>query len=211
MTQRTRPFPFARTLTSVFLLAGFLPQAGAQQLLTPKAQFAQDSKIANTRYADDKKLCSEETSSKARLQCRRDAKTAYDAAMAQAKVQLSMIPAKQPAAKLACYECAKVLSVTQSEKKGEGGALGMIAGGVTGAILGRQVGGGTGKDLATIAGAAGGAFAGKKIEEKVKTKAVWIVNVQYTDGRQAQFEFPQDPGFKMGDAVKNSGNTLIID
>jgi outer membrane lipoprotein SlyB len=211
MTQRTRLSPLALTLSSALLLSSLAPHAVAQTALTPKAQYAQDSKEATTRYEADKGLCSEETSSNARLQCRRDAKAAYDAAIAKAKAQLAATPGKTSAAKVACFECGKVLSVTQAEKEGEGGALGMIAGGVTGALLGRQVGGGFGKDLATIAGAAGGAYAGKKIEEKVKTQTVWTVNVQYADGRQGRFDFAQDPGFKAGDAVKNSGNTLVRD
>ena len=41
------------------------------------------------------------------------------------------------------------------EQAGEGSGLGAIAGGVAGAVLGHQVGGGTGKDIATIAGAGG--------------------------------------------------------
>lgn len=211
MTQTSRLFSCALMLGSVVTLSGLAPQALAQTALTPKAQYAQDSKEATARYEADKGLCNDETSSNARLQCRRDAKTEYDAAIAKAKAQLSATPAKPSTAKLACNECGKVLSVTQTEKEGEGSALGMIAGGVTGALLGRQVGGGFGKDLATIAGAAGGAYAGKKIEEKVKTQTVWTVNVQYTDGRQGHFDFAQDPGFKVGDAVKNSGNTLVRD
>jgi len=35
--------------------------------------------------------------------------------------------------------------------------------------------------------------------------------VQYTDGRQGHFDFAQNPGFKVGDAVKNAGNTLVLD
>jgi hypothetical protein len=33
--------------------------------------------------------------------------------------------------------------------------------------------------------------------------------VKYTDGRTANFEFTQDPGMTVGDAVKNSGNTVV--
>ena len=43
-----------------------------------------------------------------------------------------------------------------------GTAIGAVAGG----LLGHQVGGGKGKTLATIAGAVGGGYAGKKIQEK---------------------------------------------
>ena len=42
---------------------------------------------------------------------------------------------------------------------------GMVAGAVVGGLLGNQVGGGDGKKLATVAGVAGGAYAGKKIAE----------------------------------------------
>jgi uncharacterized protein YcfJ len=87
-------------------------------------------------------------------------------------------------------------------------ARGVVAGGTPRALLGHQVGSGTGKDLATIAGAVGGAYAGKKIEEKAKSHTVWTVAVQFEDGSQANFEFAQDPGFKAGDAVKKSGDSV---
>lgn len=202
------------TLAGGLLLSGIASTTLAETALTPKAQYAADSKKALTRYEADKKLCSDETSSNARLQCRRDAKAEYDKAIAAAKAQMpatAPAPAKAQAAKATCADCGKVLAVTMTEKEGEGGAVGMIAGGVTGAILGHQVGGGLGKDLATIAGAAGGAYAGKKIEEKVRTHKVWTVSVQYGDGRKSSFNFDQDPGLKAGDPVKNSGNTIVRD
>lgn len=202
------------TLASALTMALTAAPALAQAPLAPKDQFAADSKKALTRYEDDKKLCSDEPSSGARLQCRRDAKAEYDKALASARAQMAAAtPAPANAKPLAtpapCPDCAKVLAVSVGEKAGEGGAVGLIAGGVTGALLGRQVGGGSGKDLATIAGAVGGAYAGKKIEEKVKTHKVWTVSVQYTDGRKSSFDFEQDPGLKVGDPVKNSGNTIV--
>ena len=47
--------------------------AQTQTSATPKAQYAVDSKVALDRYEGDKKLCNDESSSTARLQCRRDA------------------------------------------------------------------------------------------------------------------------------------------
>lgn len=200
-------------LASGLLLSGMASTALAETSLTPKAQYAADSKKALARYEEDKKLCNDETSSQARLQCRRDAKAEYDQARAAAKAAMTAATqvgnAKPVAAKALCADCANVLAVSVTEKQGEGGALGIIAGGATGALLGRQVGGGSGKDLATIAGAVGGAYAGKKIEEKVKTHKVWTVSVQYADGRKGSFDFEQDPGLKAGDPVKNSGNTIV--
>ena len=188
--------------------------AQAQAPLSPKAQLAVDSKAAASHYASDKALCNDETEASARLQCRRDAKAVYDKALAEARARIAATSTtaktSQGAKSVAiCAACGKVISVTSQEKSGEGSALGMIAGGVAGALLGNQVGKGTGKDLATIAGAAGGAYAGKKIEEKAKSHTVWTVGVQFEDGTQANYEFAQDPGFKTGDAVKKSGDTVV--
>src|SRR5260221_13942678 len=61
-----------------------------------------------------------------------------------------------PAACAACKDCGTVTSVNTVEKKGEGSGLGMVLGGVAGGVLGHQVGSGRGKDVATVAGGAGG-------------------------------------------------------
>lgn len=199
---------------SALALLTLVHTAHAQAPLSPKAQLAADNKAAASHYASDKALCNDETDSAARLQCRRDAKAVYDKALAEARARMaaaSTTAKTSQGAKSAalCAACGKVLSVSSQEKSGEGSALGMIAGGVAGALLGNQVGQGTGKDLATIAGAAGGAYAGKKIEEKAKSHTVWTVGVQFEDGSQANYEFAQDPGFKAGDAVKKSGDTVV--
>ena len=74
-----RPLILAVAITALFSTSAFA------QNLSPKAQYAYDTKQANTRYADDKKLCAEESSSKARMQCLRDAKSEYDQAIINAK------------------------------------------------------------------------------------------------------------------------------
>lgn len=204
------------TLACAVALASLSFGATAQTTLSPKAQYSADANAAKTRYNSDLKLCADETSSNARLQCRRDAKTEYDKALTEAKARLSAATpattrAATPVSQPSCPDCGKVVSVSVTEKQGEGGAIGMIGGGVAGALLGQQVGQGTGKDLATIAGAVGGAYAGKKIEEKVRTHKVWTVNVQYGDGSRRSFEFAQDPGLIVGDKVRNSGDSIIRD
>ncbi len=108
-----------------------------------------------------------------------------------------------------CPDCGQVTAVTVADKPGDSNAVGLIAGGVAGAVLGHQVGGGFGKDLATLAGAVGGAFAGKKIQENMATSKVWTVGVKYPNGNTSNFEFANDPGLKVGDTVKNSGNTVV--
>jgi outer membrane lipoprotein SlyB len=189
-------------------------QAQHAQQFSPKAQLAADSKAASAQYEADKSLCNDEATSRARLQCRRDAKADYDEAIAAAKARMaaaSPTPARVPAPApidVACADCGKVTAVSVKEETGKGGATGLIAGGVGGALLGHQVGGGRGKDLATVAGAVGGAYAGHKIEEKMTARKVWSVAVQYQNGTSNSFVFDQDPGFRVGDRVKNAGTSI---
>jgi outer membrane lipoprotein SlyB len=172
-----------------------------------KARYSADSKKAAVQYEADKKVCGAEQDANARLQCRRDAKTVYDEAIRKAKTSMNSATSAQPAS-AACADCGTVSAVNVNEKDGEGSAVGMIAGGVGGAILGNQVGGGIGKDLATVAGAVGGAYAGKKIEEKVRKHTVWTVTVQYPDNSRRDFEFKEDPKYQAGDLVKNAGSGI---
>ena len=99
------------------------------------AQTKDEMNTLNKRYADDKKICAEETSSGARMQCLRDAKTEYEKSRASFKTTAA------PSKNGLCADCGKVLSVKQIERQGKGSALGVVAGGVAGALLGHQVGG----------------------------------------------------------------------
>lgn len=193
-------------LMLVSMIAGMTSSVALAEGMTPKAQYEASRKQAAVRYTDDKKLCAEETTSSVRLQCMRDAKNEYNQALANAKTTLAAASKNGGAA---CTGCGKVVAVNVSEKEGEGGALGVIAGGVAGAVLGNQVGKGGGRDLATIAGAAGGAYAGHKIEQKIKTAKVWNVTVQYDNGSKSTFAFDKEPGMAVGDLVRNSGDTVV--
>jgi outer membrane lipoprotein SlyB len=113
------------------------------------------------------------------------------------------------AKKNVCHECAKVTSIVNSEKAGKSSALGLIGGGVAGALLGNQLGSGHGRQLATVAGAAGGAYAGKKIEEKAKSTRQWTVHVKYEDGRDGSFNFDHDPKLQNGDRVRDHEGSII--
>jgi uncharacterized protein YcfJ len=175
--------------------------------MTPKAQYDADLKQAKARLASDQKICNAEADSAARMQCKRDAQSEHDKAVAAAKSQLSA--SGQPVAdKPVCADCGKVVAVQQVEKKGEGSAVGLVSGAVVGGVLGHQIGGGTGKTLATVAGAAGGAYAGREVEKKVKSKKVWKVDVTFPDGHTSSYEFDNNPGYKVGDSVKHAGNSI---
>jgi outer membrane lipoprotein SlyB len=172
--------------------------------------FAADAatSAAERRYAEDRKLCADEPSSSTRMQCLRDAKAEYDKATGGvAPASASALPA--PTARAACAGCGKVLSVRVVEKAGEGSTAGMVAGGLAGALLGNQVGKGGTRTVATIAGAAGGAYAGKKIEESARSTKHWQVAVRFDNGDEKTYSFDQDPGFSAGSEVKASGGSVV--
>ena len=184
-----------------------LPASAATAAMTPKAQYDADLRQAKARLASDQKICNAEADSAARMQCKRDAQSEHDKAVAAAKSQLAA--SGQPVAdKPVCADCGKVVAVQQVEKKGEGSAVGLVSGAVVGGVLGHQIGGGTGKTLATVAGAAGGADAGREVEKKVKSKKVWKVDVTFPDGHTSSYEFDNNPGYKVGDSVKHAGNSI---
>lgn len=107
-----------------------------------------------------------------------------------------------------CHDCGKVTSVNVSERNGDSNAVGLLAGGAAGALLGHQVGGGNGRSIATIAGAVGGAYAGKKIQERANSTRVWTVHVKYDDGRHRSFNFERNPELRSGDRVRNAGSSI---
>lgn len=164
-----------------------------------------NSKQISARYAEDKKLCADEANSSSRMQCLRDAKEEYDKSMSAAYPSSNKSHDKN---NKICGDCGKIIAVNIQDKQGEGGALGLIAGGVAGGLLGNQIGGGTGRSLATIAGAAGGAYAGKKVEENMKSSKVWVVSVQYDNGEKNTYDFDHDPGYRSGELIKRHGNSI---
>lgn len=180
--------------------------AGAQTNWSSNPQTDASLQAVQARFEADKKLCAAEAAAEARLQCRRDAQTVYDKAMVPNQTGVYQTQAYGQAV---CTDCGRVTAVHVKEQATGNGTVGMIAGGVAGAVLGHQVGGGFGKDLATIAGAAGGAYAGKTIADNMGSRKIWTVSVQYTDGRSGNFTFAQDPGLPVGTAVKNSGNSVV--
>ncbi len=189
---------------ALLFAAAFLTTSAIAAEETPKTRYDAAKKAADTRYADDKKICADESSSSARMQCLRDAKTEHEKALAKAKTEKDNATAAG-----GCPECGKVLSVRMMEQEGKGGPVGMIAGGVAGAVLGHQVGKGTGQDIATIAGAAGGAYAGHKVEGKLKTVKKWKVAVRFDSGEEKTFTFSKDPGFSEGTAVKAHNGSVV--
>lgn len=108
-----------------------------------------------------------------------------------------------------CATCGVIAAVNLVEQKGEGSYLGMVGGGVVGALLGSQVGRGNGKTAAELAGAAGGAYAGNEIEGRAKTTRHYDVVVRLENGSSQTFTYAAQPGFGVGTRVRVENGSLI--
>ncbi len=113
-----------------------------------------------------------------------------------------------------CADCGTVESSTQVQRQGEVNGvavgnttvgLGTVAGGVLGGLLGHEVGGGSGKTAMTVLGAAGGAYAGNRIEKNMKKVTVYEVRVRMDDGsvRHLDISTPVAVGSKVVVEGKN--------
>lgn len=107
----------------------------------------------------------------------------------------------QPA-QATCNECGTVTDVKTVKIEGKGSGAGAIAGGLLGGVLGHQLGAGRGKDVATVGGAAGGAYVGHQMEKKSNEKTEYRVIVTMEDGASKTFKFAAQTGYRVGDRIK---------
>ena len=108
-----------------------------------------------------------------------------------------------------CANCGVVEAINLVEHKGDGSYVGMIAGGVAGAVLGSQVGHGKGTTIAQVLGAAGGAYAGNEIEKRMKTTKHYEVVVRLANGGSQTVSYPAQPGFSVGTRVRVENGALV--
>jgi len=115
-------------------------------------------------------------------------------------------------AQAVCTDCGKVQGVSFVEEKGKTSGVGMVAGGVVGGVLGHQIGSGRGNTVATVAGAAGGAYVGNKIEQNRNTKGHWTVTINMDGGKTRTFTYSNQPTVREGDRVKlvDGGKRLAL-
>ena len=116
-----------------------------------------------------------------------------------------------PAALALCNECGTVVNLKSVKKEGEASGVGAVAGGIIGGVLGHQVGSGRGNDVATVAGAAGGAYAGHTIEKNQKAKTSYGVIVKLEDGTERSFWYSQPTSYRVGDKVRIVDKKLTRD
>lgn len=114
--------------------------------------------------------------------------------------RLAQAEAPKPAVKPG--QVGTVQSVREVTQPGEHSAIGPIAGGVAGAVIGNQFGHGTGKKIMTVLGAAGGAYAGREIEKQARATKRWEIEVRLDSGTQETVLSEVAPPFNAGDRVR---------
>ncbi len=113
----------------------------------------------------------------------------------------------------ASIQYARVTNVelVSTQKPSSGIGAGAVVGGLVGGVLGHQIGGGTGQDIATIAGVVGGAMVGNAIQNnKVPATAsqIYRVTVQQDNGVSRAFDYAEQPNVRVGDRVRVENNQL---
>lgn len=110
--------------------------------------------------------------------------------------------ASAPIAQAVCVDCGVIESTREVDTKGTGSGIGAVGGAVVGGVLGHQVGGGRGKDVATVIGAVGGVVAGNEIEKRMKTTKSYDTTVRMDDGSTRVVHDATAPAWRTGDHVK---------
>jgi outer membrane lipoprotein SlyB len=127
-----------------------------------------------------------------------------------AAVPAQVTPAA-PAPAKPCATCGVVESIRYVEQAGQSSGVGAVAGGVLGGVLGHQIGSGRGNTVATVAGAAGGAYVGNQVEKNKNRKAYYGVTVRLDNGKRQTLSMASAPAVKEGERVKIvDGNRLAL-
>src|SRR3989442_8078504 len=117
-------------------------------------------------------------------------------------VHPAVVPPPPPRVAAICRECAVIEDLREVEVAGQASGAGAVGGAVVGGVIGHQVGGGRGKDVATVLGALGGGLAGNQIEKNAKKTVEYQIVVRYEDGTKGLFIQATPPSWRPGDKVK---------
>lgn len=101
-----------------------------------------------------------------------------------------------------CATCGNVESVRTITHRAQGSGVGAAGGAILGGLLGNQVGGGHGRQLATVAGAVGGAVVGNQVEGNMKATTSYEIRVRLDDGTLRTFHQSSAPRWRDGDRVR---------
>jgi outer membrane lipoprotein SlyB len=101
-----------------------------------------------------------------------------------------------------CASCGNIESIRTITSRARGSGVGAGAGAILGGILGHQIGGGNGRQLATVAGAVGGAVVGNQVEGNMHAVQSYEIRVRLDDGTLRTFHQSSAPGWRTGERVR---------
>lgn len=119
----------------------------------------------------------------------------------QPQQQYAAAPAPAPAPQV-CGNCGVIEAIHEVNTRAEGSGVGAAGGAVVGGLLGNQVGGGHGRQLATVLGAVGGAVAGNQIEGNVRATRSYNIVVRLDNGKTRTVHQSAAPNWRQGDRVR---------
>lgn len=130
---------------------------------------------------------------------------------------LADTPAPQAAAEtrpepapVVCVTCGVVRSITAVSQQGEGTGVGAALGAIAGGVAGNQVGGGSGRKIATVVGVVGGAVLGNNIEKNRNSATYYEITIDMESGGQQIITVPDASGVAVGSAVSVQGDTIQL-
>ena len=95
---------------------------------------------------------------------------------------------------------------------GQTNVIGAVVGGAVGAVLGRQIGGGSGRDAATVLGGVVGAVVGSQMGREqpitATTSPTYRVSVLIDQGVSRTYEVPATGELQVGDQVRIENNVI---
>lgn len=100
-----------------------------------------------------------------------------------------------------------VIEAINKTESGDASGVGAVAGAVAGGVIGNMASKKK-KTLSTVIGAVAGGVAGHYGEKYLKKTAHWEVVVKLNSGTTQTFKLDAEPDFKVGDAVKVSGESV---
>lgn len=97
----------------------------------------------------------------------------------------------------------RIVSLEPVDIEDEGIEAGTVIGAVAGGLAGRQVGGGTGRDIMTVIGAAAGGYAGSRYGDEEQSAEAVRIGLQMDDGREIAVvqELDEEDRFQVGEQV----------
>ena len=95
---------------------------------------------------------------------------------------------------------------------GQPNLIGAVVGGAVGAVLGHQIGGGSGRDAATVLGGVAGAVVGSQMGREpaitATTSPTYRVSVRVDPGVIRTYEVPATGELQVGDQVRIENNVI---